>query len=158
MNVEIERKFLVREQPANLNRFPHQSIVQGYIFTNEHFELRLRKKADKRLLTIKKGAGLKRTEVETSLSSEQFDRLWPLTEGKRLQKVRYEIPHNGACIELDVYSGILEGLILAEVEFASEQESISFEPPSWFGKEVTEDERFKNKNLVFSGEFAPLMK
>jgi len=65
--------------------------------------------------------------------------------------VRHLIPTGaGLTIELDIYSGDLAGLIVAEVEFASEDEADAFEPPNWFGPEVTDDARYKNQNLATS--------
>jgi CYTH domain-containing protein len=61
------------------------------------------------------------------------------------------LPHGGLRIEVDVYDGALTGLVLAEVEFATEQDSAAFEPPDWFGAEVTEDARYKNRALAVDG-------
>jgi CYTH domain-containing protein len=68
-----------------------------------------------------------------------------------MEKVRYEIKHGDVTIELDIYSGVFSGLIIAEVEFESEEESRNFEVPDWFGREVTLDTRYKNKTLAVSG-------
>ena len=77
---------------------------------------------------------------------------WPLTEGRRLEKTRHVIPAGAdLTIELDVYSGALTGLLVAEVEFGSEEAAGTFEPPAWFGTEVTDDARFKNQQLASVG-------
>jgi len=153
MAIEIERKFLVKELPADLENYPHSEIMQGYlIITDNDIEVRIRKKGDKYFETVKAGSGLVRKESEKEIPKEAFWDHWPLTEGKRVEKVRYEILYNGKLIELDVYSGELEGLAVAEVEFDSEEENVSFTPPEWFGKEVTHDERYKNKNLALHGK------
>jgi adenylate cyclase len=149
---EIERKFLVKSLPADLMRYPRKEIAQGYpIVANDGAEVRLRKIGGRYFQTIKSGGGKVRTEVEIEITKEQFDVLWPATEGKRLEKIRYIIPHRGRKIELDVYRGKLAGLLVAEVEFDSAEESERFSPPAWFGKEVTEDKRYKNKNLALYG-------
>ncbi|MFQ5627543.1 MAG: CYTH domain-containing protein [bacterium] len=151
-NFEIERKFLVKKLPPNLDRFPKLEIQQGYIaITHDGTEVRLRQKSSKFYQTVKNGEGLKRREVEIAITREQFGKLWPLTEGKRIEKVRYEIAHGAFTIELDIYRGALVGLLVAEVEFVSESESQSFMPPKWFGAEVTHDSRYKNKNLAVHG-------
>ena len=75
----------------------------------------------------------------------------PLTEGKRIEKIRYEIEYETSLIELDIYRGSLEKLITAEVEFKTESESTKFQTPSWFGREITDDKRYKNKNLALYG-------
>jgi len=152
MNKEIERKFLVEHLPENLQQYPSTEIIQGYLaITEDGSEVRLRKKGDSYFQTVKSGFGLQRGEAEIEISRDQFDQLWSMTEGKRIEKARYEIDYSGRKIELDIYSGILEGLIVAEVEFDSIELAKSFAPPGWFGREVTEDERFKNRNLVMYG-------
>lgn len=151
MNTEIERKFLVDEPPPELNNYPSHGIEQGYVVVADDFEVRLRKKGDRYYQTVKSDGALLRHEVEIELSRSQFEALWPLTEYKRVEKTRYEIDYGGLLIELDVYSGNLEGLIVAEVEFQTEEESKTFSPPGWFGIEVTGDARYKNKHLASEG-------
>lgn len=151
MSQEIERKFLVTEPPRGLNQYSKYEINQGYIVITDQIEVRLRKKGRKYYQTVKTGAGVKRGESEIELTEGQFEGLWPLTEGKRVEKTRYELPYGDNLIELDVYSGALRGLIVAEVEFKSEGDSSVFNPPDWFGMEVTEDGRYKNKNLALHG-------
>lgn len=155
MAIEIERKFLVDKKPENLDGYQQYRITQGYIDItderSENLEMRIRMKGDKYFQTVKSGWGLERSEEEIELSKQQFNTLWPFTEGKRIEKIRYEIDYDNFLIELDIYSGSLEGLIVAEVEFQSVEESEAFNPPNWFDKEVTEDERFKNKNIAING-------
>ena len=105
-------------------------------------------------LTIKAGSGVARTEVELALAPSQFEALWPLTEGRRLTltKSRYRVPlFAWAVAEVDIYEGLLKGLATVEVEFSSEVEAKAFDPPPWFGKEVTEDPRYQNAVLAISG-------
>jgi CYTH domain-containing protein len=149
---EIERKFLIREFP----KLPHfsaaTSITQGYIAVgSEGTEVRLRAKGGRFTQAVKRGSGLERLETEIELSKDQFEALWSLSEGRRIDKERYEIPHAGVVIELDVFHGGLEGLIVAEVEFGSVADSAEFEPPAWFGEEVTEDPRYRNRSLAIDG-------
>ena len=149
---EIERKFLIAEAPPGLDRYPAQAIRQGYLaLAADGAEVRLRHKADRFFQTIKQGEGLRRAEVEIELSRPQFEMLWPLTEGRRVEKVRYAIAYEGRTLELDVYQGALAGLMTAEVEFPSLEASATFEPPAWLGVEITEDARYKNKNLAVFG-------
>lgn len=146
---EIERKFLVSELPPGIEGYPYNEIIQGYLrISDDGTEQRVRKKGTRFLHTIKSGEGLIREETEQEISEEQFNKLWPKTEGKRIYKTRYDIEYENFLIELDVYSDELEGLIVAEVEFESEAQSSSFVPPKWFGTEITHDERYKNKNLA----------
>lgn len=149
---EIERKFLVKEIPQDLHSYPYSEIIQGYIvITEDDVEVRLRKKGDLYYQTVKSGQGLERKETEIELTRKQFESFWPLTRGRRIEKGRHEIECQDVTIELDIYHGILSGLVTAEVEFESLSASDSFTPPEWFGTEITQDERFKNKNLALGG-------
>jgi adenylate cyclase len=150
--MEIERKFLVSQPPDELDRHRSARIEQGYLATVESgAEVRLRRVDDQPYLTVKRGRGEVREEEEVELRPEQFERLWPLTEGLRVTKTRHWIPAGDRTIELDVYDGPLEGLLTAEVEFPSERDSHAFDPPPWFGEEVTDDDRYKNEALARDG-------
>jgi adenylate cyclase len=157
--VEIERKFLVREAPLGLERLRSTRIEQGYIAVAEDgTEVRVRRRDGAAVLTVKAGSGRSRFEEEIAIDAERFARLWALTEGRRLEKTRHLIPAGaGLTIELDVYSGGLSGLMVAEVEFGSEDAADAFEPPEWFGSEVTDDSRFKNQKLACEGAPADLL-
>jgi len=153
MAYEIEKKFLVIELPPDLENYPKNEIMQGYLIVTENdIEIRIRKKGDRFSETVKAGSGLVRQESEKEITEEAFFDHWPLTKDKRIKKIRYDIEYGGKLIELDIYSGQLEGLVVAEVEFDSEEESGLFQPPQWFGEEVTHDERYKNKNLALHGK------
>ncbi|HEX9975464.1 MAG TPA: CYTH domain-containing protein [bacterium] len=152
MSHEIERKFLVKKLPGDLHQYPSIEILQGYLaIRSDGTEVRLRKKGSRYFQTVKSGSGLLRCEAEIELSKDQFEKLWLMTEGKRIEKIRYEITYSGATIELDVFIGMLQGLVVAEVEFISIEQANEFVLPSWFGIEVTEDERYKNRNLASHG-------
>jgi CYTH domain-containing protein len=148
--VEVERKFLVPDTP-DLYETESDEIEQGYLAIGADGEVRLRRKGEKLVLTAKRGAGISRDEAEVELDPEVFERLWPLTEGRRLHKRRHVIPHGDRIVELDVYEGDLEGLVVAEIEFDSEDDAGRFEPPDWIGEEVTGDERYLNETLATRG-------
>jgi adenylate cyclase len=148
--MEVERKFLVSERPE-LDDADSEEIDQGYLAVGEDGEVRLRRKGERRLLTAKMGVGLSREEAEVELDREAFERLWPLTEGRRLHKRRHVLPHEGLEIEVDVYAGELEGLVIAEIEFGSEEEARAFEPPDWLDEDVTGDPRYLNETLAAEG-------
>jgi len=146
---EIERKFLVRKLPANLTSYPSNEISQGYLVSlDDGLQVRLRKTGERYSLTYKRGAGNVREEREVELTATQFDALWPATEQKRLVKTRFEIPFGVRLVEIDVYHGRHEGLIVAEVEFDSEEAAKNFEPPDWLGDDVTGDPRYSNQLLA----------
>jgi CYTH domain-containing protein len=148
--MEVERKFRLRE-PPDLSGADSDPIEQGYLAVGAEGEVRLRRKGERTLLTVKRGAGLSRGEVEVEVTPEQFEALWPLTEGRRLRKRRYVLPHDELQVEVDVYERELAGLTVAEIEFDSEEQARAFEPPAWLGDEVTGDERFLNENLAAHG-------
>jgi adenylate cyclase len=148
--VEVERKFLV-SAPPDLGGTDADEIEQGYLAIGADGEVRIRRKGDKLVLTAKRGSGLSREEGEVEIDRKSFDALWPLTEGRRLHKRRHVVPHGGLEIELDTYEGDLEGLVVAEIEFGSEDEARGFEPPDWLGEEVTGDRRYLNETLAAEG-------
>ena len=148
--VEVERKFLVA-QPPDLEGVPADEIEQGYLAIGADGEVRLRRKGDALVLTAKRGSGLSRQEAEIELDPERFDELWPLTQGRRLHKRRHLVTHEDLKIEVDVYEGELEGLVVAEIEFDSEDQARGFEPPDWLGEEVTGDRRYLNETLAAQG-------
>jgi len=151
--MEIERKFVIPTLPAQLERFPCSRIEQAYVAIDPvGTEVRIRRRAAETSLTIKDGRGRSRAEEELEIDGDRFARLWELSAGRRVEKTRYEIPATGGLtIELDVYLGELEGLATAEVEFASEDAAERFVPPSWFGREVTDDDAYKNRRLAVDG-------
>jgi adenylate cyclase len=148
--MEVERKFLVPD-PPDLGGAKAQEIEQGYLATGSGSEVRLRRKGDSLLLTAKRGSGLSREEAEVELDRNAYERLWPLTEGRRLHKRRHVVPKGDLAIEVDVFGGELEGLVVAEIEFDSEDAALAFEPPEWLGEEVTGDERYLNETLAAAG-------
>ena len=152
--MEIERKFLLPAPPDDLDRHPSTAIEQGYLAVHpDGTEVRVRRRGGAATLTVKSGGGKVRAEEELALADADFERLWPLTEGRRIEKVRHVIPTDipGVEIELDEYRGDLDGLLVAEVEFPGEDEAHAFTPPPWFGADVTDDRRFKNQRLAVDG-------
>jgi CYTH domain-containing protein len=150
--LEIERKFLVEELP-DLSKYPVVRILQGYVAIEESgTEVRVRSKDDAdHTLTVKSKGGLVRGEHETSITADQFATLWPTTEGRRIEKDRYTITYGDHVIELDKYVGSLAGLVVAEVEFGSEEDAEGFASPDWFGQDVTDVKELKNQQLALNG-------
>lgn len=156
MPVEIERKFLVLTVPENVTEYPHSFIAQGYILNGKDGSLRVRKEITSvgkvtHLLTIKRGEGAQRDEIQIPLSEEQFQALWSATT-HFLEKVRFKIPFGDHTIDYDMYKGHqFENLMTAEVEFKDLDEANRFAPPEWFGEEKTNDPRYTNANLAQNG-------
>jgi adenylate cyclase len=147
-NREIERKFLVKRLPNNLKQSRCSIIEQGYLATEPGRQVRLRKTGSSASLTFKVGRGSHREEREIKLSLKQFAALWPGTAGRRLRKLRYEIPWENVLIELDIYRGRHAGLVVAEVEFPNRASCRRFKAPWWFGREVTGEKRYSNVRLA----------
>jgi len=156
--MEIEKKYLLKELPENLHTYPSASIEQGYIIVTEKEELRVRKKGRSLLLTFKRGSGTRRHEVEIDLSKDEYDQFKQVIIGMPIHKQRINYPYRGHTIEIDIYKGYLEGLIVAEVEFPSVQSMDAFSPPAWFAEDVSEIEEFKNKALALRGFPASLLR
>ena len=148
MSVEIERKYLVNnELIPSLEGFKSDIIVQGYLSSIPELTIRLRLKNESALLTFKgKTEGIKRQELEIPIDSEFAHKLIQSFDILVLRKKRYYIPQGHLTIELDVFEGKLDGLILAEVELADEDEQFSL--PEWFGQEVSYDPAYYNVNLI----------
>lgn len=150
--LEIERKFLPERVPDDLLAVPAVPIQQGYLAVDGGVEVRLRRYGDARVLTIKSGTGLVRLEEELELDERRFTALWPLTEGRRLEKSRRALHlADDVLVELDEYHGDLDGLWVAEVEFPTTEASAAFAAPAWMGREVTGDERYANRALAMRG-------
>jgi adenylate cyclase len=148
MATEIERKFLVNgrawRQGAGV------AYCQGYLNRDPERTVRVRIAGDRAFLTIKgsaKGAkGISRPEFEYEIPVSDAEQLLPLCDGHLIQKVRYIVTHGGNTWEVDEFHGDNEGLVIAEIELASEDQP--FERPGWVGQEVSDDPRYFNANLV----------
>ena len=149
--VEIERKFLVERFPDHLDDHPFREIAQGYLAITDEVEVRLRRYGEQAFLTVKSTAARIRIEEEIEIDHGRFAVLWPLTDGRRIEKRRHLIPLGELTIELDEYHGRLSGLMIAEVEFESPDAALAFVPPEWFGREVTDDPGYKNRRLATDG-------
>ncbi|MDQ2700439.1 MAG: CYTH domain-containing protein [Actinomycetota bacterium] len=151
MAPEIERKFLLDEEPAWLAECESRAIEQGYLVVSDTDEVRLRRDGDALRMTVKLGHGMSRDETEIDLEPAQFEALWLLTVGRRIGKVRYLVPLGGGLTaEVDVYSGRQKGFQVVEVEFGSLQAAEAFEPPSWFGQDVTGQPEYSNQKMALA--------
>ena len=151
--MEIERKFLI-EGEIDLKGLEYKDIVQGYISLEP--EIRVRAIGGKYYRTSKSQGDMVREEREKEISCAMYNALMKSREGGALEKRRYYMPYGSYTVEIDVYKGELAGLTVCEVEFSTEEEALAFIPPDFFGREVTSDKRFKNKNLASSGQIPEL--
>ena len=144
--MEIERKYLVKTLPDHLEQYPCRQIEQGYLNTDP--VVRIRRSNDSYILTYKGKGLMVREEYNLPLNEESFTHLKGKIDGLLIQKHRYLIPlAEKYTIELDVFEGELAPLVLAEVEFETEEEANTFVPPEWFGEDVTFSTKYHNSTL-----------
>ncbi len=153
--IEIERKFLVdtNSVPIKLSTVKKYEVSQFYTTLEDEYEERARKQDDKYTVTTKRGRGMIREESEHYIGKEEYGQMEKRRIGCIIEKTRYEIPFGNLIIELNIYKGGLRGLAVAEVEFNSEKSSGEFNPPEWFGKEVTQDRTYENRSLATLDKF-----
>lgn len=144
--MEIERKFLVRTMPENLDQYPCHLIEQGYLCTGP--VVRIRRQDDEYILTWKGGGMMAREEYNLPLSKEGYEHMLPKTDGNIITKKRYLIPlTDGLKAELDIFERKFQGLVIVEVEFPDEKTAAEFTPPAWFAEEVTYSPLYHNSVL-----------
>ena len=149
--MEIERKFLFEALPPQEPALWIQ-IEQGYICTDPVIRIRRRhtKAGTDYVLTVKGRGLVEREEWEMALSEEQFEGLRGRCIGKMITKTRYCFPlEEGLMAEADVFEGHMQGLKMVEVEFPDSEACACFVKPGWFGREVSDDVRFHNNNMIF---------
>lgn len=148
MGLEIERKFLVKVD-FKAYAFANTRIVQGYLSSVPERAVRVRIKGDKAYLTIKgigNNNGLSRYEWEKEIPVNEAEELLKICETGIIDKVRYLVKSGKHTFEVDEFHGDNEGLIIAEIELAKEDEF--FVRPDWLGEEVTGDKKYYNVSLI----------
>jgi adenylate cyclase len=148
MAIEIERKFLVRDDSWRQSEIGSAPIEQAYFARTPHVSARIRIFGDNAYITLKSAEGgqsrhefeYKIPEADAAEMIRQFSIEPPIT------KVRYDVPFKGNIWTVDVFEGANEGLVLAEIELKSTDQSITL--PPWIGEEVTGDPRYENSNLA----------
>lgn len=144
--MEIERKFLVKNIPVRLTDYPCLQIEQGYLNTDP--VVRIRRTNNTYTLTYKGKGLMVREEYNLPLNRTAFCHLKEKIDGLLIQKRRYLLPYQDKyTIELDIFEGSHAPLVLAEVEFETEEEANAFIPPEWFGEDVTFSTMYHNSVL-----------
>lgn len=148
MAKEIERKYLVKTDGWRSGVSSSSSFLQAYIASGKDRSVRVRIMDDKKArLTIKIGRDLfARDEFEYDIPLTDAREMSDQALGVVLEKTRYFVPYEGYTWEVDVYAGAYAGLVVAEVEIASEKEQPLL--PTWIGKEITGDRRYSNVNMA----------
>lgn len=157
MALEIERKFLVDAKKIPAQILQHgEKISQGYLCTEPARTVRIRIKGQRGFITIKSAnVGIVRQEFEYEIPLDDAQELLKMCTPNVLEKVRYKVDCAGHTWEVDIFTGRLEGLILAEVELTSAEEFV--ELPSWILKEVSGDARYFNSNLTLADISLPIL-
>lgn len=158
--MEIERKFLLKHIPENLDSYPYRLIEQAYL--NVTPVIRIRRQDDQYYMTYKGSGMMSREEYNLPLNQEAYEHLLPKADGNVISKKRYLIPLsqeeiNPEClsllgdtaliIELDEFAPPFAPLLLAEVEFPNEEAARAFRMPNWFAEDVTQDVRYHNSYM-----------
>lgn len=155
--MEIERKFLIKQDFFDLSKYDYVEIQQAYISTSP--VIRARKKIlykqgqtvsskEEYILTVKSKGMLSRQEFELDLSRKDYEGLLNKSEGNIITKRRYIIPlDNELTLELDLFKDMFEGLVMGEIEFASEEQAKKYNLPDFVLREVTFDKRYHNSNM-----------
>lgn len=147
MALEIERKFLVVNDRWREHVTAKLHIIDGLIARDEDKKVRVRSFGDRATLTVKsRAAGMRRDEFEYEIPVADAEAMLKLCGELVVEKTRHIVPWLGHNWEVDVYHGVLEGVVTAEIELPSE--AAWFERPSWTGTEVTGDPRYKKINLL----------
>lgn len=161
--MEIERKYLIKQIPSDLSRYPFHQIEQAYL--NIDPVVRIRKQDEEYYLTYKGKGMISREEYNLHLDKKAYYHLLTKHDGNVITKTRYLIPLNNPqfipgfivkpnlqlTIELDLFEGDLATLVLAEIEFPDIETANALIMPDWFQKDVSNDSRYHNSNLSKDG-------
>ena len=148
MSIEIERKFLVKDNSFKEEAYQHNYIKQGFLNSDKERVVRVRIKDDKGYLTVKgksNTSGTSRFEWEKEISKAEANDLMNLCEKGIIEKYRYLVKSGNHVFEVDDFLGDNLGLVIAEVELSSENEN--YISPIWLGEEVTGKTAYYNSNL-----------
>ena len=147
MGTEIERKFLLRDDGWKAGA-EGKLFRQGYLSAAVERNVRVRIVGDRGFLTVKgRASGITRREFEYQIPLADAERMLDeLCLRPLIEKTRYQVEHRGLIWEIDEFAGDNAGLVVAEVELDDEAQEV--EPPSWIGREVSDDPRYLNSNLV----------
>lgn len=148
MPIEIERKFLVRTEDWRTLVNARREFKQFYLASHDRSSMRIRiENGIGAWLTVKSAqSGTTRSEFEYPIPIEDAEQMAEMAIGAVIAKVRHIVPFAGLKWEIDEFAGDNEGLVIAEVELASEDQSL--ELPHWVGEEVTDDKRYYNASLA----------
>lgn len=144
--MEIEKKYLLKQMP-DFKNFKHHKIEQAYLCTDP--VVRVRREDETYYMTYKGRGMLVREEYNLPLNKEAYEHLKEKADGNVISKTRYLVPleKEDLVAEVDVFDEPFAPLVMAEVEFSSEEQANAFEVPDWFGEDVTFDGRYHNSYM-----------
>lgn len=151
--MEIERKFLIKDiSNLDLNNYHHKTIIQDYLYVDKFTAIRKRKISENNInkytYTIKTAkVGISVNEIEKDISEDEYNNLTLNPNYNTIEKERYIIPYDKYNIELDVFKGVYQGIIFAEIEFPSEDLAYEIKLPNWFGPELSS--KITNSEMAF---------
>jgi CYTH domain-containing protein len=148
MNIEIERKFLVKNDLFKKYSHTKRQLKQGYLNTDKNRTVRIRISDNNAFITIKgksNTTGTSRFEWEKEIQKFEAEKLLLLCEPSIIEKTRYFVKVGRHTFEVDEFYGDNQGLVLAEIELNSEEES--FTKPAWLANEVTGDLKYYNSSI-----------
>ncbi len=149
MALEIERKFLVKNDAYKLASYKNTRIVQGFLSSVPERTVRIRIKGDQGFITVKglgNKSGVSRYEWEKEISVNEANELLSICEPGVIEKTRFDVVFENHTFEVDEFYKENEGLVIAEVELSSEEEV--YKKPDWLGEEVTGELKYYNSMLV----------
>jgi adenylate cyclase len=157
MAKEVERKFLVRNSAWLQSVEARIGICQFYLAVTDERSMRVRiKDGEKAQLTLKFGSDLReRDEYEYPIPLEQAHEMMDFALGTIIHKIRHHVRHQGYLYEVDVFSGALDGLVVAELE--TPDQVLDAMLPDWLGREVTGEQGFSNGALALHGKPEPML-
>ena len=149
MGVEIERKFLISSDQWRDEVADSRRIAQGYLQLDPERTVRVRILDEQAFLTIKgKTQGLSRVEFEYEIPLEEGRQLLEMCTRPPIEKTRHRIKRGALVWEVDEFAGRFAGLVMAEVELATEDEQVDL--PAWLGQEVSDDSSYFNSQMYAS--------
>lgn len=148
MQIEIERKFLLRNDGWKSAVIDRRSFRDGLVASSDGGKVRVRVSETRATVTVKSArTGIRRTEFEYDIPRADAEAMFAVCCGRKVvEKTRYYVRHGEDLWDVDVYSGNLAGIAFAEIELQDEEQL--FELPDWLGQEVTGDRRFGKQNIV----------
>lgn len=146
VRLEIERKFLVQHEGWKSSCVRRIRIRDGLIASENGRKVRVRIADDRATIAVKgRERGFSRAEYEYDIPRADAEEMLRMCD-YRAEKTRHIVPHAGSIWQVDVYEGILSGIVIAELEMSNEGQA--FDLPNWIGEDVTDNPKYKKANMV----------